>query len=210
MRFARTSILRPRVRAPQFTVRTLLAATAIVALAMGWVHAARGHRQAREALLLSNPAAAVLYGYQLDAEGRLTLDAPPAAPERLRSLLGIDYLSNVAGVELFYATDADIECLVRLPVLRRLSLDRSIDLTEAGLARLARLRQLRSLALNEADQISDDGLQSLASLTNLVELHIDLGRRMTPSGIERLRRSLPHCRISTSGDASAAIAAANH
>jgi len=194
-------------RASQFTLRTLLAATAVVALAMSWVHAARSQRQACEALVISNPAAVVLYGHQVDAEGRLTLDVPPAAPEWLRSRIGIDYLSSVAGVELFYATDADVECLVRLKALRRLSLDRSIDLTDAGLARISRLNHLKRLALNEADQITDDGLQSLARLTNLVELHIDLGRRMTPSGIARLRKSLPRCQVSVGGETIAEMAA---
>lgn len=198
-----------RGRASQFTLRTLLGVTAVVALAMGWVHAARSQHQAREALLLSNPAAVVLYGHQVDAEGRLTLDAPPVAPNWLRNHVGIDYLSSVAGVELFYVTDADVACLARLPALRRLSLDRSIDLTDAGLARLAQLKHLKRLALNEADQISDDGLQSLARLTNLVELHIDLGRRMTPAGIEQLRKSLPRCRITSGRDGATEMAAAN-
>ncbi len=206
---ARIRSLRRLGRASQFTLRTLLAATAVVALAMGWVHAARSQRQACAALVLSNPASVVLYGHQVDAEGRLALDAPPAAPQWLRSRVGIDYLSSVAGVELFYATDADVECLLRLPALRRLSLDRSIDVTDAGLARLAQLKHLKRLALNEADQISDDGLQSLARLTNLVELHLDLGRHMTPAGIERLRNALPRCRISVDGDAVADVAAAN-
>jgi hypothetical protein len=193
-------------RASQFTLRTLLAATAVVALAMGWVHSARSQRQAREALLLSNPAAVVLYGNQVADDGKLTLNAPPSAPRWLRERVGIEYLSSVVGVELFYATDADVECLVRLSALRRLSLDRSIDLTDAGLATLAQLQGLKCLALNEADQITDDGLQSLARLTNLVALHIDLGRHMTPAGIERLRKSMPRCQISVGGETVAEMA----
>jgi hypothetical protein len=196
------------VRACQFTLRTLLAATAVVALAMSWVHTARAQRQACTTLLISNPAAVVLYGYQVDAEGRLTLDSPPATPAWLRNRIGTDYLSSVAGVELFYATDADIDCLLPFSALRRLSLDRAIDLTDAGLARLARLNCLKCLALNEADQISDDDLQSLTRLSNLVELHIDMGRRMTLEGIERLRRSMPRCRITSDRDAIAELA--NH
>jgi hypothetical protein len=188
-------------------LRTLLAATAVVALAMSWVYGARSQRQACAAIVLSNPAAVLLYGHQVDAEGRLTLNALPAAPEWLRKRVGIDYLSSAAGAELFYATDADVDCLVHLPALRRLSLDRSIDLTDAGLERLAQLKHLKRLALNEADQVTDDGLQSLARLTNLVELHIDLGKHMTPSGIERLRRSLPHCQISVGGETIAEMAA---
>lgn len=194
-------------RASQFTLRTLLAATAVVALAMSWVHGGRSQRQAREGLLVSNPAAVVLYGYQVDSAGRLALDASPAAPQWLRDRVGIDYLSSIAGVELFYATDADVEWLVRLPALRRLSLDRSIDLTDAGLAQVARLKHLKRLALNEADQITDEGLQSLARLNHLIELHIDLGRHMTPSGIERLRKSLPRCQISVGGETVAETAA---
>jgi hypothetical protein len=198
------------VRARQFTLRTLLAATAVVALAMSWVHAARSQQQARASLVLSNPAAVVLYGYQVDAEGRLALDALAATPEWLRNRIGVDYLSSVSGVELFYATNADIECLLPFSALRRLSLDRAIDLTDAGLARLAQLKWLKCLALNEADQITDDGLQSLARLSNLVELHIDMGRQMTPEGIERLRRSMPHCRITSDREAVAELAVANH
>lgn len=179
----------------RFSLRAMLVLVALVGLVLGWVHRARDQRQAAARLQKSNPNAAVLYDYEVGADGRLQESPKPPGPEWLRERLGVDYLSSVVGADLFYATDADLKCLRRLPNLRRLYLARSIDVTDAGLKHLEGLKKLKLLVLDDADQVTDEGLRSLGRLKSLALLQLDVGRRMTPAGIEQLHRDLPNCRI---------------
>ena len=146
-----------------------------------------------------NPSATLLYDYEVGVAGRLKESSAPPGPEWLRERLGVDYFSSVVGADMFYATDADLECLVRLPNLRRLYLERSIDVTDAGLKHLEGFKDLKLLVLDDADQVTDEGLRSLGRLKSLALLQLDLGRRMTPAGIEQLKRDLPNCRIEVFG-----------
>jgi hypothetical protein len=110
--------------------------------------------------------------------------------------LGADYVSTVRGVELYYATDADLERVGHLSSLKWLSLVRSVDLTDAGLAHLKGLEKLETLILLDAEQISDAGLRELESLPRLKRLRIDLGRhKVGEATLARLRKALPHCKI---------------
>lgn len=183
----------------RFSLRAMLVLVTLVGLVLGWVHSARDQRQAATRLQKSNPNAVVLYDYEVGADGRLKESSAPPGPEWLRERLGVDYLSSVVGADMFYATDADLKCLRRLPNLRRLNLTRSIDVTDAGLKHLEGLKKLKLLVLDGADQVTDEGLRSLGRLKSLALLQLDLGRRMTPAGIEELKRSLPNCRIEIHG-----------
>lgn len=178
----------------RFSLRALLIGVALVGLVFTWVHSARYQRQAAAGLRTSNPSAAVLYDDQVDAEGELNA-SQPSSPTWLQERLGVDYFSSVVGADMFYATDDDLAHLVRLPNLRRLYLERSVDVTDAGLRHLQGLKHLKLLVLDDADQVSDEGLRTLSRLKNLASLHLDLGRRMTRAGIEQLKKSLPKCRI---------------
>jgi len=183
----------------RFSLRAMLVVVALVGLVLGWVHGARFQKQAAARVRESNPSATLLYGYEVDVDGRLQESPQPPGPEWLRERLGVDYLSSVVGADMFYATDADLKCLRRLPNLRRLNLARSIDVTDAGLKHLKGLKKLKLLVLDDADQVTDEGLRSLGHLKSLALLQLDLGRRMTPQGIERLKRDLPNCRIEIHG-----------
>ena len=179
----------------RFSLRAMLVVVALVGLVLGWVHGARFQKQAAARVRESNPSATLLYDYEVDVDGRLMESSAPPGPEWLRERLGVDCFSSVVGANLFYATDADLECLVRLPNLRRLCLERSVDVTDAGLKHLEGFKNLKLLVLDDADQVTDEGLRSLGRLKSLALLQLDLGRRMTPAGIEQLKRDLPNCRI---------------
>jgi hypothetical protein len=173
----------------------MLVVVALVGVVLGWVHGARFQRQAATHVQESNPSATLLYDYEVGADGRLKELSAPPGPEWLRERLGVDYFSSVVGADLFYATDADLACLRRLPNLRRLYLARSVDVTDAGLKHLEGLKNLKLLVLDDADQVTDEGLRTLGRLKSLAILQLDLGRRMTPAGIDQLKRDLPGCRI---------------
>lgn len=183
----------------RYSLRFLLIVVALVGVAFGWVHRGREQRQAAQRLRELNRGATVFYDYQVGADGRLTDSSESLAPAWLGERFGADYFSSVVGADLAYATDADLECLVRLPNLRRLYLARSVDVTDAGLAHLAKLKQLKLLVLDDADQVTDAGLRTLGRLKSLALLQLGLGRRMTPAGIEQLKRDLPNCRVEIDG-----------
>ena len=185
----------------RFGLRALLLATLAVAMVFSWIHRGRDQRAAVRHMFASNPGAALLYDYEVTQDGTLQQPGEPPGPEWLRERLGVDHLSSIVGADLFYPTDADLTRLARFPKLRRLHLERSVDLTDAGMKQLAQLTSLRLLVLGEADQVTDAGLLQLASLKQLSTLRLDRGRRMTPAGIEQLQQRLPNCRIEIRGQA---------
>ncbi len=145
-----------------------------------------------EALRASNPGATVLYDQQRPGDSR----NESGWRDWARRQLGDDYVSTVTGAELYYTTDADLECLNRFPRLKWLSLVRSVDLTDAGLAHLGQLTSLETLSLWDAEQVTDAGLRQLEPLTRLKRLRIDLGRHdVSDQAVERLRHALPNCKI---------------
>jgi len=167
---------------------------------MAWVERSQRERDAVAALRQSNPSVTVLYDDPLDAGP----EATPAVAARawravqtwMRDRVGADYLSTVRAIEMLYATDADLACIARFAGLRRLDLERAIDLTDAGLGELVKLTDLRTLSLDDADRITDVGLAQLERLTSLRRLVLGVrAGRVTPAAIARLRRALPRCKI---------------
>lgn len=185
----------PRFLRPRFSLRAVLLLTCVAGLALAYVASVREQREAMRAARLSNPSATLLYDYQLDAAAHLKHDGQAAGPAWLRERVGIDALASVTGADLFYPTDKDIEHFARFPRLRRLVMERCIDLTDAGVKSIGGMSSLELLVLGEADQVTDAGLLELARLRRLKEFRMDLGRRMTLAGVERLREQMPWCRI---------------
>jgi hypothetical protein len=176
----------------RFGLRTLLLAVAVAALGMAWINLARRQSVAVDALRASNPGATVLYGNERPGDS----SNQSSWSNWARRNLGADYVSTVRGVELFYATDADLARVGQLETLKWLSLVRSVDLTDAGLAHLRGLEKLETLILLDAEQVTDAGLRQLESLSHLKRLRVDLGHREVSSAAqERLRRALPHCKL---------------
>jgi len=102
----------------------------------------------------------------------------------------------VVGLTGYAVDDAALAAarLDRLPDLRSLDLSDS-RVTDAGLAGLAALTGLEELVLIGDIGVTDAGLAHLSGLTRLRKLDLH-GTRVTPAGVARLRRALPHAEIS--------------
>ena len=114
-------------------------------------------------------------------------------------------------------TDAGLVHLAKLPNIRRLFLY-GTKVTDKGLPHLKGLVSLETLCLDET-RVSDEGLSNLSGLVALEVLHLRSrlpvsdrsipliirfeklrelkgeGTKITPEGLERLKRKLPDCRI---------------
>jgi len=114
-------------------------------------------------------------------------------------------------------TDAGLVHLAKLPNIRRLFLY-GTKVTDKGLPHLKGLVSLETLCLDET-RVSDEGLENIRGLKALEVLHLRsrlpvsdrsipliirfeklrelkvAGTKITPEGLERLKRKLPDCRI---------------
>ena len=106
----------------------------------------------------------------------------------LRDMRRLVYL-GLRGVDV---TDVGLKHLRPLTNLQGLYLGET-EITDAGLAHLLGMTKLRKLWLNDT-AVSDDAVQNLARLDSLRELHV-VGSNITDAGLERLRASLPGCRV---------------
>jgi len=164
----------PRRALPRLTTRRLAAAVAAAALvAAGLAALWRASATDRD----------------LDALDRLGGHAGyrksvwPIAPELVVGLTG------------YAVDDAALAAarLDRLPDLRSLDLSDS-RVTDTGLAGLAALTGLEELVLIGDIGVTDAGLAHLRGLTRLRKLDLR-STRVTPAGVARLRRALPHVEI---------------
>jgi Leucine-rich repeat (LRR) protein len=182
----------------QFSLRSLLALTALCGAAMGWLawEWQFYRRQAEAASGLRDAGAWV--------------DTRPVGSAWLRKLCGEDLLQDVVGLNcsgmdlgdadlrrlallteletlsLNHAsiTDPGFECFRHLRKLRELRL-RQTAITDDGLANVAQFKQLETLNLSFTD-IGDAGARHLNGLTKLRSLHLD-GTRITDAGVENLK-----------------------
>jgi hypothetical protein len=189
----------------QFSLRTLLILTAIVAIASAWlgkrIEQKRKERDAVAAIIESGGY--VRYDYQY-MNGRVDLNAEPAAAGWLRKLCGDNFFSEVVWVrangtgvvfpdvltelrvlELNKTNvgDAELVNLKRMTQLEELVLSETA-VTDAGLACLEGLTRLRYLDVS-ATQVSDEGLAHLKDLTQLQNLSLR-ATRVTDTGLGRL------------------------
>ncbi len=166
---------KPKRRWYQFSLRTLLIATAMVAVACSLVvrkldRKRREREVVQSFLALDTSHPVVLYNFQSDPETGPF--AEPYGPAWLRGLLGDDFFSEVTGVMLSN-TSADDGALCHVDRLTEL---RCVDLadtkiTDAALLRLAHLPHLEVLYLN-GTQIDDVGLAQLAEMKSLKTLNL--------------------------------------
>jgi hypothetical protein len=191
----------------QFSLRTLLIFTVIIAVGAGWLGKRfEQKRKDRETVAaIVKLGGTVAYGYQTD-----DLRAEPPFPSWLRDFLGENFFSDVDSVWLRNATDvnagvAHLKGLPRLrmlnlwntkagddtllhlkevPQLQELNLDET-NVTDAGLLNLKGLTHLQGLSLART-HISDSGLASLKGLTQLRILIID-NTTIGDAGLENLK-----------------------
>src|SRR6185436_3723920 len=148
----------------QFSLRTLLVAFTLAAVAVGVavLPAERQHRAAQRVRALGG---SVYYS-----------DPPPqesAVAAHLRGWLSRDYLDTVAEIDLVASdlTDADTAHFMGLTQVERLLLD-DTKLTDAGLVQLKGLTRLRRLSLNNT-RITDVGLSHLQRGSQLETLWLE-------------------------------------
>lgn len=202
----------------QFSVRSLLMLTVVVAIPCSWLAVEMKRARARECA-----SKAV---YQCGG-GVYTVCKPtwkkPLFPTltdflRLREFLGADFFDHTDSISLddTPATDATLEIVGVLTDTSSLDLDKT-QITDAGLEHLKRLTNLRSLSLSHT-QITDAGLEHLKRLTQLQTLKLwdtkvtDAGldhlkvltklqslllanTNVTDMGVNKLQKALPNCKI---------------
>jgi hypothetical protein len=178
----------------QFSLRSLLVLTVVVAIPFSWLAVemkrAREQREVAKGILKFG----VGFGYDYQLPRLSNAQAPPPAPDWLRSLLGNDFFANIAGVILVgrQVTDRDVEPLKELTQLQQLCLERT-QVTDAGLEHLKSLTGLQSLCLIHM-QVTDAGVEHLKGLSSLRLLVLE-DTNVTDKGVKELQQALPNCKI---------------
>lgn len=211
LRSVLTSILRFVRRPFRFSIRSFLVFTALCCLALGaWSLYVQPYRD--QAVSLS----------RLADLGGTTTSVGAAGPAWQRWLVQA-FVGSQGFVEVRTAdlrgrkiTAADVQSLSGLIFLESLRLDRA-ELNDENVAAIARMSDLTELSLTYT-KLSDEGLRDLIRLPKLEKLHLtgvpvtDDGvallasmssinelfirwTKITNDGAERLRASLPNCRI---------------
>ncbi len=89
--------------------------------------------------------------------------------------------------------DAGMPYVVKLKKLEFLGLG-GTKVSDAGLPMLAALPNLRELALM-GTAVTDQGLQSLAACKSLTSVLVGKKGKVTPQGMDRLKKALPACTV---------------
>ncbi len=95
-------------------------------------------------------------------------------------------------------TDEGLQDLGALQGLTDIRLDGTL-IQGPGLGELCQLQNLEILCLSNT-KVNDDGLTQLERLHTIHDLRIIACPMVTPSGVERLRRALPACTVSTDSE----------
>ena len=167
-----------RRRLGQFSLRSLLIATTLVAVWLNLHMQSTRAQQAAVATILASKGESrytnVYYSYQKDADGLTDDKAQPAVPAWLIAALGVDFFYDVHDVVWHSTPDHtlqnnDLACLGELPQLRSLTLS-SWKISDCGMKHLAQLHELRDLYVGNTE-VSDSGLIHLRGLDKLQSLY---------------------------------------
>jgi internalin A len=151
---------------PKFSLRTLLAVTAICGLFFGWIGSTwvRVNHQRRIVARFQALGCNISYDYQEDGN-----DQPPGW-NPLRWVFGDDVDSFVTGITASDSshklTENDLAILHELPELQDVLLF-DAQIRDQGVAQIARIRRLRDLLLSDVN-ISANGMAPLESCYHLV------------------------------------------
>jgi len=156
---------RPRRRWLQFSLRSILVLTGVLAVLIAWLgpkfYFAYEQRQAVAAILASGGQ--VAYDYQAAGEQE------PPGPKWLRRLIGDDFFQRIDVVSFRgqNISDANLKSLSGMTDLHRLSIYSPI-VTDAGLEHLKGVTGLRELYITA--NVTDAGMVKLKPLTKLTTL----------------------------------------
>jgi hypothetical protein len=191
------ALTRSKLRWCQFSLRTLLIFTALLAVVCGLIgKKIEQKRRERQAIATIEDAGGYIeFDYQTAARGGS--DAAPFGPKWLRSMLGENFFSEAIAVHMVPTNDEGLasakKALQALPKLKRLVIC-APSLTDAGLANLSGLRQLETLEFLDIHRVTDAGLKHLRALSEL--RYLDLGGNFNKQAVAELRTALPNCKIS--------------
>lgn len=174
----------------QYRLRTILILTTVIAISLGWwSYLAKQQRDAVAALT----KAGVMTGYDYMLPWNNNVEWPSwVMNEKCR-----DYFANILFVRWGEATDADLERLRDVPMIKILQLNGS-EITDDGLKQLKPLSSLTNLELSYT-HISDAGLEHLSGMYSLRKLTL-YGTKVTDAGVARLKHALPECDIHSDHD----------
>jgi len=162
----------------QFSLRTLLVATALFAIACAWVsnHVIRARAQRRAVESVLSRLGSVYYAHNRGEDGDYYDNyGRPGGPEWLRRWIGDEYFQELHAVEFDYHWDCDFhETVVLLGSQRelRVLLLTYTELSDDDLAPLKGLQKLTILSL-ERTNVTDAGVGELTALTQLQTLRLN-------------------------------------
>jgi hypothetical protein len=175
------SLLTPKRRWAQFSLKSLLIVTAAIGIGLGFL-SYRHEAQQRDIRAIRA------------AGGDASVEA--RGPAWIRSLIGDKFFERVVGVELHGSgvTDETLKIVARFPDLKGLSLIHAA-ITDAGMHQLQRLPRLEVLYL-ESVQITDAGLMHLSAVPSLIELRIATPTTgATEEGLKKLQKAAPSLKL---------------
>ncbi len=164
----------------QFSLRSLMIFTAIVAVEFGWLGSKIAKKRQEQALVA---------GIREHGGG---VEYDSSVPTSLRWLLGGNFFNDVQYAWITRADDATLRSLAELTRLRGLHLFAD-GVTDAGLANLKGLAQLQWLYVDNT-LVTDAGLVNLKGMTQLQWLRLE-NNNVTDTGFTNLKKALPNCQI---------------
>jgi hypothetical protein len=184
-----------KLRWYQFSLRSLLIFTFLVAIACSWLAVKMHQAKRREKTVnaMRKMGFCVKYDYEDLNPFVSETDSEPSTPAWLRNLLGDHFFDTVICIyALDIKTDNDMQYLNDLPHLKILSIRNSF-ITDARLKYINGLTQLEDLDLS-GSTITDSDLHYFENLKHLETLDLT-GTKPTDVGIERLKKALPNLDI---------------
>lgn len=132
---------------------------------------------------------------KIDGLKTLNLGDAQVTNAGLKHLAG---LKNLESLDLGWTQDvgdAGLQVVAKLPKLRILGLG-GTKITDAGLPMLASIKSLRELKL-PATAVTDRGFATLEACRGLEKIHLGKKSKVTTAAIDRLKKSLPACVVTT-------------
>jgi Leucine-rich repeat (LRR) protein len=181
---------------PRFTIRTLMVLSVVIAIACAWYAMKREYLQRRLQAIsrlekLTGPVSWYDGGFEFEYIYEIELEGHDIDETLWQEISMLTEARSVLLRET-NVTDDDLKHLSRFWNIRQLSLSNTA-VTSDGMSALSRLKTLETLNISNTS-IDDGAIRSLSGLRKLTSLNVH-GTKISTLGIDRLRATLPNCRI---------------